>query len=439
MSATFQSPTSDKDDSQSVGINITNAQVRVGGDIVGRDKIVGYTADQVSVLIAQIRTQFQPKPFDGRSPYIGLDVFGEEDADRFFGREALVAQLVARIKTANALIIAGPSGSGKSSLVRAGLMHALKGGALPQSKGWLYALLSPGRNPVEQLALAVARMTRSPDSGDYVRKNSSDSNALLKITEAQLSDDRRQRALIVVDQFEEVFTQVSNEDERRAFLDLLVSTAMADGERAIVLLAMRSDFVANCATYPRLNDLLNRQFVQVGPMQFEELVSAIARPALEVGLQIDPKLVAHIANEMRDEPGALPLMQFALKDLFDAQQQKGVLVALTLDDYLARGGLRQSLERHADAKFAALSQREQQLARMIFSHLVEPGRGTADTRRTARMDELVPSGAERGEVERVVELLADARLITTDQRTATLAHERLIDAWPWLRKLMNEN
>jgi hypothetical protein len=209
---------------------------------------------------------------------------------------------------------------------------------------------------------------------------------------------------------------------------------------------MRSDFVSNCAAYPSLNELLNRQFLQVGAMQPEELVSAIAQPVLRVGLRVDPDLIAQIVNDMRGEPGALPLMQFTLKDLFDAQQAKGGVIALTLADYLARGGIHKSLERHADAEFGKLSEAEKQIARAVFAGLIEIGRGPlgGDTRRTARFAELVPAGAEAASVEGVVRKLADARLITTDEleshaRTVTLAHEKLIDAWPWLRRLVNEN
>ncbi len=152
---------------------------------------------------------------------------------------------------------------------------------------------------------------------------------------------------------------------------------------------MRSDFVSNCATYPQLNSLLNQQFIQIGAMQPDELVSAIAQPALRAGLGIDPDLIAQIINDMKGEPGALPLMQFALKDLFDAEHAKGSLVALTRSAYLERGGIHKSLERHADSVFAKLSADEQELARSVFSGLIEIGRGTQDTKRTALFDELV--------------------------------------------------
>ncbi len=153
--------------------------------------------------------------------------------------------------------------------------------------------------------------------------------------EIALKEGRDKRAVLFIDQFEEVFTQINNEEERMAFLNLLTHAATVENGRVIILFSMRSDFVSNCATYPQLNALLNQQFVQIGAMQPEELVSAIAQPALRVGLRIDPDLIAQIINEMKGEPGALPLMQFALKDLFDSQQKKSGVIALTLNDYLA--------------------------------------------------------------------------------------------------------
>lgn len=426
------------------GVSISgDARVEIRGDLVGGDKIVGYSVEQVSVLLDQIRATFQPKPFDGRSPYVGLAAFEEQDRARFFGRERWTTDFVARLRTTRFLLIGGPSGSGKSSLVRAGLVPALKYGSLPDSENWLYAALKPGREPLEQLALAVARLARTPEAGDYLRKNANKSDSLHSSIESILSERREQRAVLLIDQFEEIFTQVTQEHERVAFLNLLTHAATVENGRAILLFTLRSDFVPNCGAYPQLNALLNRQFVQVTAMEPDELVSAIARPALDVGLQLDPDLIAQIINDMRGQPGALPLMQFTLKDLFDAQQAQGGVMALTRSDYLARGGIHKALERHADAEFANLSADEQELARAIFSSVIEIGRGAQDTRRTARFDELVLASADPAQTKLVVDKLATARLLTTDERgahhTVTLAHEALIDAWVWLRRLVNEN
>lgn len=402
-------------------------------------QIKGYTAEQVRVLIADLRASYQPKPFDGRSPYVGLASFQEQDADRFFGREKLTQELVARIATARFVVIAGPSGSGKSSLARAGLFHALRNSALDGSENWLYEILTPGRHPLDQLARVVSSFAKSTNAGDEMQQRGrADATLLHRWADIALGDQRTRRALLLVDQFEESFTQ-ADENERAAFFNLLLYAATVENGRVTIVCGTRSDFIGNWAAYPKLNALLNQGIHQIPPMQPDELVSAIARPALQVGLQIDPELVKQILDDMRDAPGALPLMQFALDDLFEYAKSKGGVIALTRDDYLARGGLQQALSRHADAEFAKLNADEQHIARNVFANLIEPGRGSVDTKRTALLSELVPSSTDAAQVKNVVGKLADARLVTTDAKTVTLAHERMIDAWSWLRRLVNEN
>jgi WD40 repeat protein/energy-coupling factor transporter ATP-binding protein EcfA2 len=443
---------SDENKANASNINAENNSIAIGGlqvdgDVSGNITIgntTGYTAEQVSVLITRISSTFQPKPFDGRCPYKGLDVFEEEDAELFFGREKLVDDLVSRVKGSRTVFVTGPSGSGKSSLVRAGLIHTLKQDAIKGSERWLYATMKPGRDPIGELGRVVSSLASSTNPEDEIRaKAMTDITIFARWCEIALKEGRDRRVVLFIDQFEEVFTQINKEEDRVAFLNLLTHAATIENGRVIILFSMRSDFVSNCATYPQLNALLNQQFVQIGAMQPEELVSAIAQPALRVGLRIDPDLIAQIINEMKGEPGALPLMQFALKDLFDSQQEKSGVIALTLNDYLQRGGIHKALERHADDSFSKLSNHEQELARSIFSGLIEIGRGTQDTKRTALFDELVPANAKAADVESIVQKLADARLITTDEQagkdTVTISHEKLIDAWPWLKKLVNEN
>ena len=414
-----------------------------------------YSTVEASVLLGQIRRVDQPKVYDGRQPYRGLAPFAEEDAGFFFGREKLVEELLERVKAARFVCIAGPSGSGKSSLAEAGLIHALKAGRLEGSEKWLYATLTPRGDPVEQLALAMARMAKDPDKADYLhQRGTTDPAALHDQVEALLTHQPQQRAVVYVDQFEEIFTQTKAEEARRAFLDLLTTAAQRQDGRVIVLISVRTDFLSQCATYPTLRALISQQFQLVGAMAPDELAKAIALPALEVGAEIEPELVAQVIADMRGEPGALPLMQFALKDLFDWLQPKpGQVVRMTKTDYLARGGIGEALERHANAAFDRLAPAQQQIARGIFGRLIDVGRGTLDTRRTVAFSELVPIGHDPGPVAEVVAALADARLVTTagetpedqappepfDDRTVTLAHEKLIDAWPWLRRLVDEN
>ena len=390
-------------DNNSIAVGNISAGGNIGDITISN---TGYTVDQVSVLITQIQSTFQPKPFDGRCPYKGLDVFEEEDAELFFGREKLVDDLVSRVKDSRTVFVTGPSGSGKSSLVRAGLIHVLKQGAIKGSERWLYATMKPGRDPIGELGRVISSLASSTNPEDEIRdKAMKDAAIFARWCEIALKEGRDKRLVLFIDQFEEVFTQISKEEERVAFLNLLTHAATIQNGRVIILFSMRSDFVSNCATYPQLNALLNQQFVQIGAMQPEELVSAIAQPALRVGLRIDPDLIEQIINEMKGEPGALPLMQFALKDLFDSQQEKSGVPALTLNDYLQRGGMHKALERHADDSFSKLSKNEQELARSIFSGLIEIGRGTQDTRRTALFDELVPANTKAADEEAIMQKL----------------------------------
>jgi hypothetical protein len=189
-------------------------------NIAGGDIYKGYTAEQVSILLAQITSTFQPKPYDGRCPYKGLDDFEEEDAELFFGRERVVESLVGRLRSSRVLFITGPSGSGKSSLVRAGLIPAWKRGALRElhSEGWCYETMKPGREPLEALALAFSRL-KSPELANYFRGHVHEKNTLNECAESVLSGREDRRFVLFVDQFEEVFTQITR--KKPCILDLL--------------------------------------------------------------------------------------------------------------------------------------------------------------------------------------------------------------------------
>ncbi len=447
---------SDENKKEESGIQADNDGIAIGslsiGGSVDGTIIIGdhntvntliITEEQVIEISARLSTQYQPQPFDGNCPYRGLDVFEEEDAELFFGRERLVDDLVSRVKDSRTLFVTGPSGSGKSSLVRAGLIHALKQGAIKNSERWLYATMKPGSDPISelgQIASSLAGTTKAED--EVCDKAMSDSTIFARWCEIALKEGRDKRLVLFIDQFEEVFTQINNETVVVAFLNLLTHAATVENGRVMILFSMRSDFVPNCAMYPQLNSLLNQQFVQIGAMEPNELVSAIALPSKHVSLPIEDSLIARIINQMEGQPGALPLMQFALKDLFDSQKAKGGRITLKLDDYLQRGGIHKALERHADDSFSKLNENEQELARFIFGSLVETGHDTPDTRRTVLFDDLIPNSEKTLNVKAVIQKLENARLITTDERDNnkyTITHEKLIEAWPWLNKLVDEN
>ena len=452
-----QQPQAGNTNSITVG-NLTNAKAIAIGDGTSVTYSEGLTIEEVATLVLELKNKDQPIVWDGRIPYLGLKAFQENDAQFFFGRENLVDDLLERVQQANFIAIAGPSGSGKSSVARAGLFHALHSGRLEKSDTWLLATMQPKGDPFENLAQALERITKSVTVGDAVRsKKNRTPKALHRQIEMYLSDDKRQRCILLIDQFEEIFTQTKNEAERASFINLLTSTAQVESGRFSFLFALRSDFISHCARYPELRALMSKQFQLVGAMEPSDLAKAITLPALEVGAEIDPALVSRIMTDMKGEPGALPLMSFALRDLFEAEKTvQGEKMDLTLAEYLSHGGLASALERHANKVFDNFSDEQKILAHNVFSKLIEVGQGRVDTRRTATFAELVPAGVDKDLVADVIGKLSqeDIRLITTGdvnddeaspddlthtKATVTIAHEKLIDAWPWLRKLVDEN
>jgi WD40 repeat protein len=439
-----------EDDSKGEGAraHATDNSVAVGGDNLG---VIRVHHNHFSF------SRPEPRKFDGECPYVGLQSFDEADAKKFFGREGLTTEVLKRLDRWRASFIVGPSGSGKSSLARAGLLHALRSGkrdAAQQpycagSERWCYLRLSPGRNPVEALALAVervplhgARISRPlgplRELAELIRQRNHETNPLHRVAELLVSDHERQRVVCLVDQFEEVFTQVSSEDERRDFIKLLTSAIHVEKGPLTLVCVMRSDFVERCADYFDLNALLNRGFIQVGAMSTDDLRRAISLPAHHAGVLLQPELTDRIVADMERQAGGLPLMQFALTDLFEAEKLTSAEGRLTLVAYERRGGIGRCLERHADAKFAAFDAEERALARDIFKRLVQVRVGQPATRRNTTLHELTAVGTTSEKVSSVIHKLADARLITTDREWIRIAHERLFDAWPWLRRLIGD-
>ena len=252
-----------------------------------------------------------------RCPFKGLAAFDVADAPYFFGRERLVAELVARLVGASLLGVVGPSGSGKSSVVRAGLLPALADGVLPGSAQWDRLIMRPGEHPLRELASVTTGR-----NGDH-------------------------RVLLVIDQFEEVFTACRDEDERRAFVAAI--TAPDHGERA-VMLAIRADHYGHCSAYPELSRLLAAHHVLVSAMRRDELRRAIERPALRAGLRVEPELTDALVADVEHEPGALPMLSTALLELWQRRDGR----RLRLITYEATGGVRGSVARHAEEAFAQL-------------------------------------------------------------------------------------
>jgi hypothetical protein len=382
---------------------------------------------------------------EGTCPYRGLQVFEEDNAPFFFGREAATEWLVNELRGSRFLAVVGPSGSGKSSLVRAGLVPALRRGDLPASDAWPLYVFRPGHRPLESLAVALAQW--AGPAGDAA--------ALTRLMDT-LAADRRQLHLsirlaladapadcaivLVVDQFEEVFTLCQDDEQRTAFIDNLLHASAVEGGRTVVVLTMRADFYGRCATHPNLAACITDHQMLVSPMTEAELRQAIECPAQLVGIEFEKGLVETLLREIRAEPGALPLLQHTLLELWGRREGR----RLTFDAYYEIGGVQGAIAHRAEAVYAGLDAARQSVARRVLLGLIQPGQGTEDTRRRAVLAELLPAGAQAREVEAAVRALADARLLTTgkDERgdeTVDVAHEALVRSWPRLRSWIDED
>jgi WD40 repeat protein/class 3 adenylate cyclase len=415
-------------------------------------EIEGLPADFPALKTAE--SEAPPTP--GEAPFKGLQYFGEEDANLFFGREALTAGLVQAVCDGRFLAVVGASGSGKSSLVRAGLVPALRRGgrlrgaseSLCPDVTWQVFVLTPTAHPLEALATNLMRGAGSAAGmaalADDLRR---DARSLHFHVNERLRLDQggsrgAERLLVVVDQFEETFTLCRDEGERIAFIDNLLHAAAADGGGTSVLLTLRADFYGHLAPYPELSQAVAHRQEYIGAMNAEELRQAIEAPAAAGGWEFSPGLVDLLLYDIgagdgrQPEPGALPLLSHALLETW--QHRRGVL--MNLRAYAESGGVRGAIARTAEGVYQRELSREQQaIARAIFLRLTELGEGTQDTRRRAAYHELFPPapGASAEQIKAVIARLADARLITTDEHSVEVAHEALIREWPTLREWLS--
>lgn len=371
------------------------------------------------------------------NPYKGLRAFQEADAPDFFGRQTLIEQLVARLgepdELARFLAVVGPSGSGKSSLVRAGLLPAIRAGALPGSERWVVLEMIPGAQPVSELAMLLANAGAGSVS-DLLSQMQAGERGLLDAVRRVLPDDPVVELLLLIDQFEELFTLSGDETARRHFLDSLYVALADEGSRLRVVISLRADFYDRPLLYPQIGELLNARSQALLPMSVEDLERAIVLPAARSGAEFEPELVAQIVADVGGEPGALPLLEYALTELFE--QAGGS--RLTLAAYRARGGVQGALGARAEEIYRDLAPDARETARQLFLRLVTLGEGMDDTRRRVRLAEVASLGAG-GSVHLVIERFAGYRLLTLDRdplggATVEVAHEALLRAWPRLHE-----
>ncbi len=336
-------------------------------------------------------------------PYKGLARFETEDAEFFFGREQLVAEAVGHLVGARFLALVGPSGGGKSSLLRAGLLHALRSGALPGSDRWTYTVIRPGNDPRGELDRAAKELREAS------------------------------RAVIAVDQFEEIFTAGADDAERQAFFDALTRTVLQPEGTITIVIAMRADFYGRCAKHRGFASLLASDQILVGPMDADELHRAILRPAERAGLSVEEGLVDVLVADTLDQPGALPLLSTALLELWTRRQDR----VLSLEEYLRSGGVEGAVARLAEDAYGRLDRDEQAAAKRILLRLAAPGEGASVVRRRAPLSEFDLDREPR--MARAMEILADARLVTVAEGTVEVAHEALLREWPRLRTWLEED
>jgi WD40 repeat protein/serine/threonine protein kinase/DNA-binding XRE family transcriptional regulator len=383
------------------------------------------------------------------NPYKGLRPFSEADADDFFGRETLVQQLLARLSEggdlSRFLAVIGPSGSGKSSVVKAGLIPALRRGGLLGSESWFYVDLLPGTNPFEELEAALLRIAVNPPAS--LLSQLKEERGLIRAINRLLPNDPSVELVLVIDQFEELFTLLPSEEERALFLNNIVTAILDERSRLRVIITLRADFIDRPLRYIDFGELLQRRNELVLPLTPDELERAILGPARRVGLKVESGLISAILRDLGDQPGTLPMLQYALTELFD--QREGNI--LTRQGYQKIGGVLGALGCRAEEVYGALEESDQSITRQIFLRLVTLGEGIEDTRRRVPLMELEQlqgsreSSRPRSAVSEVLEAFSKSRLLTFDNDpitrspTVEVAHEALLREWSRLRGWLDES
>jgi transcriptional regulator with XRE-family HTH domain/DNA-binding beta-propeller fold protein YncE len=400
------------------------------------------------------------------SPYRGLGVFGEQDAAWFFGREAATAQVLERMSRLLAgvglLVVSGASGAGKSSLLRAGVLPRIRAGGLAAAPGaavWPWVVFTPARAPLDELALRVAPLAGADAAA--VRRGLAADPAWFALTARQAAlarplapggdpngpvaerdqPSRQGRLLLVVDQFEELFTQCAEEGQRRAFITALHAAATAGhgpdpAPAALVVLGMRADFETRCADYPQLAGAVQDRYL-VTAMTGRQLRMAITEPAKKAGSKADGDLAEVLLAEVRTgQPGTfgagvLPLLSHALDQAWRSRAGE----TLTLADYERTGGIDGAVAASAQRAYDTLTPAQQAAARQVFLRLTATSPDGVDSADRATRAELTEgkSPAEAQDVEQVLEAFAAERLLTLAAGTVELSHEALLTAWPLLR------
>jgi WD40 repeat protein/DNA-binding SARP family transcriptional activator len=397
-------------------------QRQIVGDVLELQRLLGEPAPSGAPRSRADGDATSPRPTIN-CPYKGLAPFEVSDAAFFFGRERLVAELVARLVGSSFVALVGPSGSGKSSLARAGLLPALRDGFLPGADRWAQLVMSPGTHPARQLVRRLTGTEGPCPTGESVTA---------AIDSACSAMPAGGGLLIFVDQFEEVFTACHDPSERRAFLDALVQSCKRTERAVTVVVTVRSDCYGAFASHAALAELLAANHVLVGLMSAEELRRAIELPAQRAGLGVEPVLIEAVISDIGDEPGGLPLLSTALMEAWEHRVES----TLRLSGYERRGRLHGAVARLAEAAYADLAPDQRELARRLLLRLADWDQSGRAVRRQMSIGQLA---SDDPEATAVLSALTDRRLLTSHDGMVEVAHEALLREWPRLRSWLDDD
>ncbi len=383
-------------------------------------------------------------PLEPENPYKGLRAFQEADAHDFFGRKALIDQLANRLKDSETgnrfLAVIGPSGSGKSSAVRAGLMPSLKHGIVPDSSDWFFAQMTPGSQPFVELESALLRVAIQAPKSLLDELKGSDTGLIELVNRLLPPDDGD--LFLLIDQFEEIFTLVQDETERALFLNSLIAATNHPQSRIRIVVTLRADFYDRPLLYPEFGNLIRKRTEIILPLTSTEMEQAIVGPADRIGMRFEPGLVSAIVSDVSQQHGSLPLLQFALTELFERREGYN----LTQAAYQESGGVLGALARKADELYDQLDVVSQEVARQMFLRLVSLGDSTEDTKRRILQAEFINGIPDNKQVARdVLDKFLRQRLLTADYEPQTraptieIAHEALIRVWERLHNWLDTN
>ncbi len=401
----------------------------------------GLEGDELERLMAALEGRaLGPRhrgPASGDCPYPGMTAFSEKDAARFFGREKEIKDLLVRLRAGDRLLtLIGASGAGKSSLLAAGLLPAIRTGEVDGTYDWEVVRMRPGPRPIHELAVRLTQRTRgtTEELATLEAALLARTSTLSDTVDLLLADgERSTHLLLAVDQYEEIFTQAEEKDAK-AFVDNLLHATTVPGGRVTAVIAMRADFLDRALDHSRaLAEAVEQSQKLLLPMGPKQLRATIELPALQARLHFDDGIVDTLVHEVEGQPGDLPLLQFILQRLW--RERDGA--RMTWEAYRRLGTLRGAITDWAENFLNALDAEEQEVVRRLFGRLVSLGEGTADTRRRASREELEGVAPDRGG--ELLDRLIAKRLLTAAEDGVEIIHDALIREWERLRRWIDSD